>query len=57
MKLPGFLNEHGEENKSVYNKEKGCFTCRIEKRTPGETFLGLESISSLTQEFEMDEME
>ena len=42
----------------MYNRERGHFTCRIEKRTPGEEFAGLDSILANTRnEFEMNGME
>jgi len=48
LKFPGLLNELGEDNRLVYNRERGHFTCRIEKRTPGEEFKGLEGIQTNT---------
>lgn len=63
LTFPSLLNEHGEQNKSVFNGEKGYFTCRVEKLTLGEQFEGLDTIKSqlpearIDQDLEFDEMD
>ena len=46
------LNEHGEMNMSVYNEEKGFFTCRMEKLNVGENFDELDSLQEETKQSE-----
>ncbi|XP_062567775.1 protein SHQ1 homolog, partial [Saccostrea cucullata] len=46
LSLPGNILENGHE-KASYDSDKGVFTIEVPKETPGETFEGLDMITSL----------
>ncbi|XP_076313606.1 protein SHQ1 homolog [Tachypleus tridentatus] len=46
LTLPGEVNENGNE-KATYDAEKGTFTIKMPKTSPGEVFEGLDMITKL----------
>ncbi|TNV78675.1 hypothetical protein FGO68_gene12827 [Halteria grandinella] len=47
------LNMLGENNRVIYNREKGCYTCRVEKVEKGRVFAEIEGIRRVESEREM----